>query len=55
MIRASNIVRAALVAALPLFCTLGYSAERVMVEVGDSPTLGPPDAPVTMVEFIDYQ
>jgi hypothetical protein len=28
---------------------------RVQVPLGDSPTLGPADAPVTMIEFIDFQ
>lgn len=29
--------------------------ERIAVEVGDAPFLGPADAPVTIVEFSDYQ
>lgn len=28
---------------------------RVQVEIGDAPTLGPADAPVTFVEFADYE
>ena len=33
-----------------------HAAEpRYSVPVGDSPVLGPPGAPVTLVEFIDYQ
>lgn len=33
-----------------------HAAEpRYSVPVGDSPILGPPGAPVTLVEFIDYQ
>jgi len=31
------------------------AAQRYDVPVGSSPHLGPPDAPVTIVEFIDYQ
>lgn len=30
-------------------------APRVDVPIGDSPTLGPADAPVTIFEFIDFQ
>jgi protein-disulfide isomerase len=28
---------------------------RVDVPIGDSPSLGPANAPVTIVEFIDFQ
>lgn len=28
---------------------------RAQIEIGDSPTLGPADAPVTIVEFADFQ
>jgi protein-disulfide isomerase len=37
--------------------TVSASAEekRYSVPLGDSPTLGPPDAPVTVVEFLDFQ
>ena len=31
------------------------AAERVEVPLGDSPALGPENAPVTMIEFIDFQ
>jgi hypothetical protein len=31
------------------------AAERMTVAVGDSPFIGPPGAPVTMIEFVDYQ
>ena len=30
-------------------------AEGVKVQIGDSPTMGSPSAPLTMVEFTDYQ
>ena len=29
--------------------------KRVDVPIGDSPSLGPVDAPVTIIEFIDFQ
>ncbi|MBI5556421.1 MAG: hypothetical protein HY885_02150 [Deltaproteobacteria bacterium] len=29
--------------------------KRIEVPVGDSPALGPADAPVTIIEFIDFQ
>jgi len=37
--------------------TVSASAEekRYSVPLGDSPTLGPPDALVTVVEFLDFQ
>jgi protein-disulfide isomerase len=42
-----------------LFLFLAASAlteeKRYPVPLGDSPTLGPLDAPVTVVEFLDFQ
>jgi hypothetical protein len=29
--------------------------KRVDVPIGDSPSIGPADAPVTIIEFIDFQ
>jgi len=29
--------------------------KRTEVPIGDSPTQGPADAPVTIIEFIDFQ
>jgi protein-disulfide isomerase len=29
--------------------------KRFTIPLGDSPTMGPADAPVTIVEFIDFQ
>ncbi|HZW37268.1 MAG: hypothetical protein ACM319_07055 [Deltaproteobacteria bacterium] len=41
---------------LLLAAVSAHTAEpRYTVPVGDSPVLGPPGAPVTLVEFIDYQ
>lgn len=31
------------------------SEKRVDVPIGDSPSLGPDDAPITIIEFIDFQ
>jgi hypothetical protein len=33
----------------------GAQEKRFDVPVGDSPSYGPSDAPVTIVEFIDFQ
>ena len=39
-----------------LFASLVFAAEeRFEVQIGDSPQLGPTDAPITMIEFIDFQ
>jgi hypothetical protein len=39
-----------------LASSLGYGADkRFAVPIGDSPTIGPADAPVTMIEFLDFQ
>jgi len=29
--------------------------DRIEIPLADSPVLGPADAPVTMIEFIDFQ
>jgi protein-disulfide isomerase len=42
-----------LIGLVPVF---GYAlAQRYKIPIGDSPSLGPENAPVTIVEFIDYQ
>ena len=41
----------ALIAAVPA----GAADIRYSVPAGDSPTIGPANAPVTIVEFLDYQ
>ena len=41
-----------------LLCLAGYSQaveKRYSVPVGDSPALGGADAPVTIIEFLDFQ
>ena len=42
---------------LLLFSSLAISAEvdRFAVPLGNSPQLGPADAPVTIIEFLDFQ
>ncbi len=38
-----------------LLATAVWSAERLEVPIGDAPVRGPADAPVTIIEFIDFQ
>ena len=46
----------ALMFATLLFAVPAGAAEvRYAVPPGDSPGIGPPNAPVTVVEFLDYQ
>jgi hypothetical protein len=45
-----------IVLAVVVLCTTVQAAQkRTEVPVGDSPSLGPADAPVTIIEFIDFQ
>ena len=41
--------------ALLLFGIAHAEQKRTEVPIGDSPSLGPADAPVTIIEFIDFQ
>ena len=45
--------------AICLFLLLGATAfaagKRTNVPVGDSPSMGPEKAPVTIIEFVDFQ
>ncbi len=47
------------IAVLLLFLLLGGFAaaeeKRYSVPINDSPSLGPSNAPVTMIEFLDFQ
>ena len=37
-------------------CGLAQAAEkRTEIAIGNSPSMGPKDAPVTIIEFIDFQ
>ena len=39
-----------------IMVSLAYSSDkRFDVPLADSPSLGPADAPVTIIEFLDYQ
>lgn len=39
-----------------LLCSITQAEEkRFEVPIGDSPAYGPADAPVTIIEFIDFQ
>ncbi len=43
------------VALVVLAAGAAWAGERLLIEAGDSPILGAADAPVTVVEFVDYQ
>ena len=55
----SNACRMALWIALTLLAAVpagaGAADVRYAVPAGDSPSIGPANAPVTIVEFVDYQ
>ena len=39
-----------------LTCSVAWGSNtRYEVSISDSPQLGPPNAPITMIEFIDFQ
>ena len=40
---------------LLLFGIVHAEQKRTDVPIGDSPAMGPADAPVTIIEFIDFQ
>jgi protein-disulfide isomerase len=43
-----------IIAFLLVSCAATTSQKRATVPIDDSPQLGPANAPVTVVEFIDY-
>jgi hypothetical protein len=48
--------KTALFIAMVLIASFAFSNEkRFPVPLDDSPALGPPNAPVTIVEFLDFQ
>ncbi len=44
-----------LVILLLLVGSAAADEKRYTVPIGDSPVLGPSDAPVTIIEFLDFQ
>ena len=53
----SNLMKRMLICvfALLVFGMAHAEQKRTDVPIGDSPSLGPVDAPVTIIEFIDFQ
>jgi len=47
----SLMLLALLLAALPAFA----AEKRITVPIGNAPSMGPENAPVTIIEFIDFQ
>lgn len=51
-------IKTALLACLALLFSVSLAVAeepRAKIPFGDSPSLGPADAPVTIVEFLDFQ
>jgi len=49
-----HIILAALLAALMALPAVA-AEERISVDISNRPYLGPEDAPVTIIEFLDFQ
>ena len=45
----------ALFLSLLITASLASAGDRVTIPIENSPTLGPDNAPVTIIEFIDFQ
>lgn len=43
------------ISVLLLFGIAHAEEKRTDVPIGDSPSMGPTDAPITIIEFIDFQ
>jgi len=42
--------------AVLLLCSMAQAEDkRTEIPIGNSPTMGPADAPITLIEFIDFQ
>jgi hypothetical protein len=56
LVRGDSMKKIVLVLLFSLLCTQAFAeTKRFTVPLENSPSLGPRDAPITIVEFIDYQ
>jgi hypothetical protein len=47
--------RLALIVLLLLAVNAAADEKRFLIPIGDSPSTGPPDAAITIIEFLDFQ